>query len=113
MIDKAIAKITDEMMKANNNFAQFIEEYLTSICTTDAVAAKLLDPKKSLKEFTDDVIKKQEEAARKQGTGLQCVGAPDSYFLELAEQYYGITEEDKASVVAVPAEDIIDISDFL
>ena len=42
MIDKAIEKLTKEMMKLNNTFAQEIEEHLTEICTSDAVAEKIL-----------------------------------------------------------------------
>lgn len=48
MINKAIAKITDEMMKINDPVAQGIEEYLTGICTSISVAEKLLDPQKTL-----------------------------------------------------------------
>ena len=41
MIDKAIEKLTKEMMKLNDPFAQAIEEHLTEICTSDAVAEKI------------------------------------------------------------------------
>ena len=44
MINKAIEKLTKEMMKLNNPFAQAIEEHLTEICTSDAVADKILQP---------------------------------------------------------------------
>ena len=49
MINKAIEKLTKEMMKLNNPFAQAIEEHLTEICTSDAVADKILQEGKSLK----------------------------------------------------------------
>ena len=113
MKNKAIAKITDEMMKLDNSFAQFIEEYLTSICTTDAVAEKLLDPEKSLKTFVTEIIKEQRKIARGQGTGTQVVGAPDTYFYEKVEAYYDITEADKSSMATTSKKDIIDITDFL
>ena len=45
--DKAIARITDEC-KGNEHLIPF-EEYLTSICTTDDVADKILNRDKSLK----------------------------------------------------------------
>lgn len=90
MIDKAIAKITKEMMELDNDFARFIEEYLTGICTTERVAEKLLDPGKSLKEFVEKVTSEYEEKAKKQGHGCQAVGAPDGYFFKRAEEYYGI-----------------------
>ena len=54
MIDKAIEKLTKEMMKLNNPFAQAIEEHLTEICTSDAVADKIL-------QEGSDVYKRQEE----------------------------------------------------
>lgn len=49
MINKAIEKLTKEMMKMNDPFSQAIEEYLTGICTSDTVAAKILQEGKSLK----------------------------------------------------------------
>lgn len=118
MIDKAIAKITEEMMKIKGappvkKFAQMIEEHLTNICTTEAVANKLLDPNKSLAEFVDKIVEAAREEARKGGSGWQMGGDTDEIQRIEAEDYYGITEADKASVVATPAEDIIDISDFL
>ena len=48
MINKAIEKLTKEMMKLNDPFAQAIEEHLTEICTSDTVAAKILQEGKSL-----------------------------------------------------------------
>lgn len=108
MKDKAIARITDEMMKINTPHAQAVEEYLTGICTTDAVAEKLLDERKSLKGFLDELLKE----AKKRSKGNVAYIAPEEVW-EMVEKYYGITEEDKSSMVAAPAEDIIDISDFL
>lgn len=48
--DQAIAKITSEAMEMKNNFAIFIKEHLTGICTNDKVADKLLTGR-PLKEF--------------------------------------------------------------
>lgn len=108
MKDKAIARITDEMMKINTPHAQAVEEYLTGICTTDAVAEKLLDESKSLKGFLDKLLKE----AKKRSKGNVAYIAPDEVW-EMVEKYYGITEEDKAAMAVTSAEDIIDISDFL
>lgn len=108
MIDKAIAKITDEMMKINEPLVQMIEEHLTSICTTQAVAEKLLNDKKSLKELNQQLW--AEANKHRMGNGAWI---PDEELLQMSEEYYGITVEDKSSMVAAPAEDIIDISDFL
>ena len=49
MIDKAIAKITEEAMELDTPLAIGIEEHLTEICKNDYVAGKLLNPAKSLK----------------------------------------------------------------
>lgn len=113
MIDKAIAKITDEMMKINHPFAVFIEEYLTSICTNDRVAEKLLNPQKSLKEFVDKTIDEMRKVAQRGGSGAQIAGAPDEEFYRRAETYYGITEEDKAAKKKAIKADVIDITQFL
>ena len=49
MIDKAIAKLTQEMMEANDPVIQMIEEHLTEVCTTDEIAEKILAEGKTLK----------------------------------------------------------------
>lgn len=108
MVNKAIAKITEEMMKCNSPFAEFIEEYLTSICTNEAVATKLLNPNKNLEAFVTDVTKQYEQEARKRGTGLQAAGDKDQVFFKKAEAYYDITDADKSASAGV-----IDIRDLL
>lgn len=40
MIDKAIAKLAQEMMEANDPVIQMIEEHLTEVCTTDGTAGQ-------------------------------------------------------------------------
>ena len=108
MIDKAIAKITDEMMKIDTPHAVAIEEYLTDICTTEAVAVKLLDESKSLKGFLKQLL----DEAKKRKKGDVAYIAPDEVW-EMVEAYYGITEEDKASMGGMSATDIIDITNLL
>lgn len=108
MVNEAIAKITEEMMKCNSPFAEFIEEYLTSICTNEAVAGKLLNPNKNLEAFVTAVTKEYEQEARKRGTGLQAAGDRDQVFFKKAEEYYGITSADKSADGGV-----IDIRDLL
>lgn len=113
MIDKAIAKITDEMMQINHPFAVFIEEYLTNICSNDRIAEKLLDPNKSLKGFVDKTISEMRKVAQQGGSGAQSAGASDEEFYQRAEAYYGITEEDKSSRQKAAKPDVIDITKFL
>lgn len=113
MINEAIAKITDEMMKAGDEMTRTLEEYLTSICTNEKVAGKILNPDKTLKEF----MKSLWDEALKRKVGMKAVITSDE-IIPMLEQYYEITEEDKAGFSsrktapgkATPA---IDISQFL
>ena len=64
MIDKAIAKITEEMMKLDDPLAMGIEEHLTEICKNDYVAGKLLDPAKSLKGACEHITAQGEKTGK-------------------------------------------------
>lgn len=85
MIDKAIKKITEEMMKKNDPLAQLIEEHLTEKCTTEGIAAKLLDPEKKLEE----IHKKIWDEARKRRMGNGAF-IPDQEIYDMIDEYYGI-----------------------
>jgi len=113
MINKAIAKITDEMMKLNHPFVNFIEEHLTSICTNEKVAEKLLNENRTLKEFLEKQESDMKKIAQKSGTGHQSAGMSDTDFYARAEEYYGITEEDKQTKRTAVKSNVIDMSDFL
>ena len=66
MINKAIAKITNEMMEKNDALARLIEEHLTEKCTSIAVAEKILDPNKQLAAIHRmiwDAARKRKETA--------------------------------------------------
>lgn len=88
MINEAIRKITDEMMKLDDPVAQGIEEYLTGICTTESVASRILDPSKKLEE----IHKKVWDEARKRKKG-NCAYIPPQEVYEMVRSYYGIGEE--------------------
>lgn len=95
--DKAIAHITEQMMKKAKDGVpqpeiQAIEEMLTNICTTDAIAEKLLAEGKTLQGAFDAI----ESAARKEKGSSNCVCIPPNRALEIMEEYYGITQEDKS-----------------
>lgn len=107
--DEAIAKITAEALEINNSFAIFIEEHLTSICTTDKVAGKLLAEDKKLKDFCKKCESEARERARKQGGGFQINGLPDQEYKDMVESFYGITADDKSKT----AGNVIDIMDLL
>ena len=87
MIDKAIAKLTEEMMELNNPFAQAMEEHLTQLCTNDRIAEKILQEGKSLKAACEKV---REKAKKEAVRGIGIVSDQDAY--KMVEEYFGITE---------------------
>jgi len=111
MINKAIAKITEEMMQINHPFAVMVEEHLTKICDNNGVAQLLLNPQKSLKEFCKQQEEDMRKKAEKLGTGAQCAGLSDMEFLQRAEEYYGIKIDSDGNVHTKL--NLIDISSFL
>lgn len=104
MMDQAIAHITEQMMELDDPLVQKIEEHLTAICTTDAVARKLLKKEKTLKELKDQIWKRAEQQ-RKQNIAV----LPSDEVYAMAEKYYEITEQDKAAAQS----GMIDIRDLL
>ena len=99
MINKAIAKITDEAMSmpaGKQNLAIMFEEHLTKMCTNEAVAKKLLAEEKSLKDFTEDIWKQAKEKAT--GGALHW---PDGELFELVEEYYGIGKVEQTSAIDI------------
>lgn len=100
MIDKAIAKITDEMMKIDTPLAQGIEEHLTEICKNETVAQKLLDPEKKLADICRTVT---DEAEKRAKNGVAYI-PPDEVF-QMVDEYYGIG--------TAPAKERIDIMDLM
>lgn len=95
--DEAIARITEQMMSTAKDGKpspeiQAIEEMLTEICTTDAVAEKLMADGKNLQGAFGAI----ESEARKEKGQSSCVCIPPHKALQIIEQYYGITDDDKA-----------------
>lgn len=88
MINKAIAKITEEMMKLNNPLAQAIEEHLTGLCTDEETATKLLADGKSLKNCCDSI----RDEAKKRAKDRVAYIPPEEVF-KMARDYYGIEEK--------------------
>ncbi|MDO5415268.1 MAG: Cas9 inhibitor AcrIIA9 family protein [Bacillota bacterium] len=86
MINKAIAKITDEMMKIDTPLAIGIEEHLTEACRNENVAAKLLDNSKSLKVCCDKVTA---EARKRAKNNVYAFPAEEVY--AMVDEYYGIS----------------------
>lgn len=88
--DRAIAKITDEMMKLEDSIAQGVEEHLTDICTNDIIAGKILSKEKTVEGACEALW----EAARKRKKGNSAYIAPEEAFA-IIEEYFGINEDDK------------------
>ena len=86
MINKAIAKITDEMMKIDTPLAIGIEEHLTEICKSEKVATKLLDKGKSLKTCCDQVTA---EAKKRAKNGVAYI--PPQEVFAMVDEYYGVS----------------------
>lgn len=111
MINKAIEQITEEANAINNAFAIFCEEHLTDLCTTDIIAEKLMNSKKSLKEF----CKKCEDEAKagvKNKTGVQINGKPDAEYYREIEEYYELNDITH-DTAPISSEEPIDIMDLL
>ena len=62
-INEARAKITEESLKIKGALATFIEETVNEHCTTEEVANKILDGKKSIKDLINDISNKAKEKA--------------------------------------------------
>lgn len=103
MIDKAIEKITKEAMDMNDPFATFIEEHLTELCTSDAVAEKILANGKSIRQIANQIRNRMQKEAQEANPGKKSAwwGAPDAVLLEEVDKYYGL---DQQAAPAAPAE---------
>ncbi len=86
MIDKAIAKITGEMMKIDTPLAIGIEEHLTEVCKSENVAEKLLDEGKSLKACCDKVTAEARKRAKN-----NVYAFPSDEVYAMVDEYYGIS----------------------
>ena len=101
----AIEKMTKEC--ENHGHLVPFEEYLTGICTTDAVADKILEEKKTL-QGAFDAMKK---VAMKRKVGNAAYIPPEEGF-EIIRDYFNITDEDLKG--ARPRdESVLDITDLL
>lgn len=103
--DAAIAKMTKEC--ENHGHLVPFEEYLTSICTSDAVAEKILKDGRSLQDAFDGM----KAIARKRQVG-GCAYIPPKEGFEIIRKYYEITDTD---LKAGPGRksSIVDITDLL
>lgn len=108
MKDKAIAKITDEATKINSPVAFAIEEHLTELCTTNAVAEKLLAEDKTLKGAYDLVWKEAKRRAKD-----RCAYIPPEEVWDIVEKYYGIDNAGTKKKPKKAEADMVDVLDLL
>lgn len=85
-INEARAKITKESEDIGGALAIFIEEYVNSFCTNDAVADSILS--KNLKDLISNIEKKARDIARQKGSGHQSTYITHEEVEEMAEEFY-------------------------
>lgn len=111
MINEAIAHITEQAMKIAEQPGKRaaiikIEEHLTAKCTSEVIAAKLLNKEKSLDELYTSIEKKAKEMAK----GTTCVVLTSEEVFNMVDDYYDIADAtDRAE--SAPAE--VNIFDLL
>lgn len=104
MINKAIEKVTNEAMKIDDPMAFAIEEHLTSKCTTDAAAEKLLAEDKSLKQIYDRIW--SEARRRKKGN---CAFIPPEEVFGWVDEYYGLDQKAAPAQAAADRVNVLDL----
>ena len=101
-INEARAKITEESLKIKSALATFIEETVNEHCTTEEVANKILDGKKSIKDLINDITNKAKEKAVNNMAAIS-----DEEVREMVLKYYEL-DDTKAS-----GTDVVDILDLI
>lgn len=101
-INEARAKITEESLKIKGALATFIEETINERCTTEEVANKILDGKKSIKDLINKIKK---EAKTRSVKSVAVIS--DEEVKEMALKYYEL-DDTKAS-----GTEVVDILDLI
>jgi len=101
-INEARAKITEESLEIKGALAIFIEETVNEHCTTEEVANKILDGKKSIKDLINDITNKAKEKAVNNMAAIS-----DEEVREMVLKYYEL-DDTKAS-----GTDVVDILDLI
>lgn len=100
-INEARAKITEESLEIKGALATFIEETLNEHCTTEEVANKILDGKKSIKDLINNITNKAKEKAVKNVAAIS-----DEEVKEMVLKYY---ELDNTKASGTEVVDILDL----
>lgn len=101
-INEARAKITEESLEIKNALATFIEETVNEHCTTEEVANKILDGKKSIKDLINDIRNKAKEKAVNNMAAIS-----DEEVRGMVLKYYEIDDTKSQSA------DVVDILDLI
>lgn len=101
-INEARAKITEESLKIKSALATFIEETINERCTTEEVANKILDGKKSIKDLINDIRNKAKEKAVNNMAAIS-----DEEVRGMVLKYYEIDDTKSQST------DVVDILDLI
>lgn len=101
-INKARTKITEESLEIKGALATFIEETVNEHCTTEEVANKILDGKKSIKDLINDIRNKAKEKAVNNMAAIS-----DEEVRGMVLKYYEIDDTKSQST------DVVDILDLI
>lgn len=99
--DQAIAKITEEC--EGKDYLIPFEEYLTSICSTDSIADKILSKEKNL----EGCYSEMKSIAKKRAVN-GCTFIPPEEGFSIIRKYYGIDLNRKAEPEKGKVFDIMD-----
>ena len=102
IINEARAKITEESLEIKSALATVIEETINERCTTEEVANKILDGKKSIKDLINNITNKAKEKAVKNVAAIS-----DEEVKEMVLKYYEL-DDTKAS-----GTEVVDILDLI
>ena len=101
-INEARAKITEESLKIKSALATFIEETINERCTTEEVANKILDGKKSIKDLINDITN---EAKTRAVNSVAAIS--DEEVREMVLKYYELDDTKASSTEVVDILDLI------
>lgn len=101
-INEARAKITEESLEIKGALATFIEETVNERCTTEEVANKILDGKKSIKDLIDKITKEAKSRAVNSVAAIS-----DEEVKDMVLKYYEIDETKAQNAEVVDILDLI------
>jgi hypothetical protein len=101
-INEARAKITEESLEIKSALATFIEETINERCTTEEVANKILDGKKTIKDLIHNITNVAKEKAVNNMAAIS-----DEEVRDMVLKYYEL-DDTKAS-----GTEVVDILDLI